>query len=195
MSIVWKDVVGAEGFYEVSSCGVVRGIDRYIQTRGQGTRFVPSKVLKTAIDRYGYEKVALNLCGKKLYKTVHRMVMEAYTPNPDNLPSVNHKDSDKMNNDISNLEWVTVAENNAHSFRNNPTKVVSMSKGAASRPQSTYDDIYERAFLKAESSKSIGDLHGFETHHVNLMLRRKILKPFFDEYIENNQRRLFCPIN
>lgn len=65
------------------------------------------------VDRCGYHEVILN--GKQ-YR-VHRLVAEAFIPNPNNLPCVNHKDGNKQNNSVDNLEWVTYSENTIHSFK------------------------------------------------------------------------------
>lgn len=67
-------------------------------------------------DKNGYHIVSLSLNGKKYTRKVHRLVAEAFIPNPKNLPEVNHKDCDKWNNDVSNLEWVSPCENTHHSM-------------------------------------------------------------------------------
>lgn len=64
----------------------------------------------------GYMKVLLCDKGDELYKTVHRLVAEAFIPNPDGKPQVNHIDGDKQNNRVSNLEWATNSENQLHSW-------------------------------------------------------------------------------
>lgn len=74
------------------------------------------RMMKTAIDRYGYEKIQLSHQGQKFYKTVHRLVAEAFIPNPNELPEVNHKDGDKLNNSIDNLEWCSQEFNLWHSY-------------------------------------------------------------------------------
>ena len=64
-----------------------------------------------------YEKVVLKINGKATSKYIHRLVAEAFIPNANNKPTVNHKDGDKMNNNVSNLEWATQSENNYHSYK------------------------------------------------------------------------------
>lgn len=76
------------------------------------------KILKPAIDRYGYKKVTLFNNGKRNYLTVHRVVALTYLNNPDNLPQVNHKDGNKLNNYYKNLEWCTDLENKRHAHKN-----------------------------------------------------------------------------
>lgn len=97
---VWRPVVGWEGLYEVSSHGRVRSLDRYVRF-GINQRFVESHVLKPQPTPRGYLTVAL--CNVK--RTVHRIVAEAFVHNPNNLPEINHKDENKLNNRADNLEW------------------------------------------------------------------------------------------
>ena len=99
----WKSIPGYEGLYEVSSYGRVRSVDRY----DNRNCFRKGKVLSPGIRLDGY--LIINLCCNGKYKTisVHRLVALTFLPNPDNLPCVNHKDEDKTNNRVDNLEWCT----------------------------------------------------------------------------------------
>ena len=112
----WKPVKGYEGLYEVSETGLVRSLDRYIvaSIRHVDKRLIKGKTLYQATKRNGYKTV--DLCKNCKVKTtlVHRLVAEAFCPNPNGLRFVNHKDSDRTNNNASNLEWVTSSENRKH---------------------------------------------------------------------------------
>ena len=93
--------------------------NREVSTRGRirSTKYRGSdktQVLKTKIDRYGYEVVALSINGVMKDLKIHRLVAEAFLPNPDNLPTVNHKDGNKKNNFLSNLEWSSYTDNQQH---------------------------------------------------------------------------------
>ena len=101
----WRPVVGYEGLYEVSNTGQVRSLDRFYYRLHKG------KVLSPTKDRYGYLTVTLNCNGKSKTIKIHRLVAQAFLPNPDNLPQVNHKDEDKTNNNVTNLEWCTAKYN------------------------------------------------------------------------------------
>lgn len=78
-------------------------------------RTLPHKLTPT-LDKYGYLKIKLSIKGKTYYRTIHRLVAETFIPNPNNLPQVNHIDGNKLNNDVSNLEWVTPKENTLHAY-------------------------------------------------------------------------------
>lgn len=109
---IWKAVVGYEGKYEVSSIGRVRSIPRYVRNSVGSQTFVEGKILTASKDKAGYIHVSLS---DSEYKTrrwsVHRLVAIAFLKNPDNLPVVNHKDENKSNNCVENLEWCSQSYN------------------------------------------------------------------------------------
>jgi len=109
----WKPVVGYEWYYEVSDEGNVRTVGRYINSR----TFRDSRMLKKKITKNGYESVGLRKDGKTKRLGVHRLVAQAFIPNPFGKSEVNHIDGNKRNNAVSNLEWVSRSENMVHSVR------------------------------------------------------------------------------
>lgn len=100
-----KDVIGYEGLYQVTSCGKVWS-------------YRSKKFLKPRRKKNGYLQVNLCKDGKQKNYLIHRLVAEAYLPNPNNLPCVNHKDENKENNALQNLEWCTYEYNNSYGSRN-----------------------------------------------------------------------------
>ena len=103
---VWKDVQGYEGLYKVSNLGKVKRLFK----SGK------ENVLSGRADKDGYIEVILSKNQKKKTCRLHRLVALAFIPNPNGKKEVNHKDKNKQNNSVDNLEWVTTAENIRHSF-------------------------------------------------------------------------------
>lgn len=114
---VWRDVVGWEPYYEVSNLGRIKTKERSHECSNGHIRFVYPKLKETYFDEDGYERVCLYFANSSKLLGVHRLVAEAFIPNPDNLPQVNHKDDNKANNRVDNLEWMTNTENIRHSIQ------------------------------------------------------------------------------
>ena len=104
MEEIWKPVIGYENYYEVSNFGRVR-------------RIQTGRILKGSTDYDGYSLVGLYLNQKVRMFRRHRLVAQAFIPNPDNKSEVNHIDGDKLNNFVGNLEWVSCQENIQHAWR------------------------------------------------------------------------------
>lgn len=115
--VVRKSVKGYEGYYEVDQFGRVFSVDRVISVNDNGRQYnkpLKAKQMKQTVHTKGYKTVSLTKDGKTKTVFVHRIVAEAFIPNPNNLPMVNHKDEDKTNNFADNLEWCTVSYNNTY---------------------------------------------------------------------------------
>lgn len=117
MEEVWRDIPGWEGLYQVSSAGNVKTLARTKVGKGGGVWQVKEAILTPQKDAYGYYRVCLTKNGKSTYKRVHRLVAEAFIPNPDNLPQINHKDEEKLNNCVENLEWCDAKYNSNYGTR------------------------------------------------------------------------------
>ena len=100
----WRGVPGYEGLYLISSWGRVFGVRR-------------GKLRKLNVTDRGYLQVMLSKDGHRAYLLVHRLVAEVFIPNPENKPHINHKNGDKRDNRVGNLEWCTVGENLLHRHR------------------------------------------------------------------------------
>lgn len=113
---VWKDIEGYEGLYQISNVGNVKSLARAKKDTLGRIQSIKEKILKAAADKDGYFRVVLQKNGEKKNKIAHRLVAQAFIPNPDNKPQINHIDGNKQNNRLSNLEWCTLAENRIHAF-------------------------------------------------------------------------------
>ena len=154
----WKPVVGYEGHYQVSNFGRVKSI-----------KFGKEIILKQHIRR-GYYSVNLSKNGILKRYSVHRLVAEAFIDNTDNLPQVNHKDENKQNNVVSNLEWCDSEYNNNYGTRN---KRVSekMTNGKLSKPVLQYD--LEGNLIREWASACECGRNGFDTGAVNACCNNK----------------------
>lgn len=104
----WRDVCSYEGYYQVSNKGRVKSLDRTVShSYENGRRVLKERVLSISVNSKGYLCVMFSKNGKTKPMRIHRMVAQAFIPNPNNLPEVNHKDEDKTNNNVENLEWCT----------------------------------------------------------------------------------------
>ena len=104
MEEIWKPIKGYESLYEVSNLGRVKSL-----------KWGKERILRTDKSNNGYLRVVLCKDGKKKKYLVHRLVCESFLPNSNNLPEVNHKDENKTNNKVDNLEWCDRTYNNRYS--------------------------------------------------------------------------------
>ena len=144
---VWKPIEGYEGLYEISSFGNVKSLRQ-------------NKIMSLVIMPTGYYKV--NLVKNNRWKTfrVHRLVATSFLENPKNKNNVNHKDFNKLNNNVENLEWVTHQENVTHAVlggRFGKTKLYGSKNGRALFNDEQVKDIKE--MLKTNSIKQISDVY------------------------------------
>lgn len=107
---MWVDVAGFENWYQVNEKGQIRNK-------------ISKKVLKNSPDKiYGYLRCNLYCNSKSNIRLVHRLVAEAFIPNPENKPQIHHKDGNKLNNCVENLEWVTPSEHGEKELRSQKDK-------------------------------------------------------------------------
>jgi hypothetical protein len=146
----WKPVVGCEGYYEISNLGNVQSLERVIEYKYKTKsgiiiirRIKKSKRLKTHINDAGYYSTDFQVNGIKETVCIHRLLAEAFIPNPENKSTVNHKDGIKTNIAIDNLEWTTYSENNQHAvntgLRQSPWTGKFGTNNPKSKPVSQYD--------------------------------------------------------
>jgi len=163
---IWLPVDFREG-YEVSNCGQVRSLTRYVNHSRGGKKILHGRILKLSQLKAGYLQVQLG--GGSAPKLVHRLVAKAFIKNPYNLPCVNHKDGFKDNNKLPNLEWCTYSQNELHSYKTlgkNPNKTNKGNTGilsASAKPVAELNDeniIINIWGSASEAAKSIGTTQG-----------------------------------
>jgi hypothetical protein len=172
---VWKDIAGYEGKYKISSLGRVRSLSRYRKSRGDLLALIKEKVLKP-VDYFGYQKVTLRHNNESQNYRIHRLVATAFIPNVKNKPFINHKDGNKKNNSVDNLEWVTNQENISHAVKNGRHNL----KGSR-HPKSKLEEeevlkireLYER---KVFTRTELGEMFGVTEGTISYIVKRMTWK-------------------
>jgi hypothetical protein len=174
----WKDIEGYEGFYEISSIGNVRSLDRWVEHRLHGQIFIHGRQLKLATNDKDYVIVVLSRdCHKKTFY-VHRLVALHYIPNPDNLPEVNHKKGDKKLNGKDDLEWTTASGNSQHAYDTGLSKIQNKEGENNSRAILKESDIITIRNMAANGAthRAIMDLFNLKRDHVWGIINRRVWK-------------------
>lgn len=136
-----KEVSGTIGFYLVDTLGNI-----YSNHSGKEKRLIPSK------NRKGYHIIKLCVAGSRATRTVHRIVANAFIPNPENKPQLNHKNGVKTDNRVENLEWSTSLENNRHAIDNG---LIANRKGERNPNAKITEDIVLAIFKSSESTTKL----------------------------------------
>lgn len=134
---IWKDVIGYEGLYQVSNFSRIKSLRKESKMpRGRGVQIYEEKILTNCINSNGYYLIGLWKNRIRKNKAPHILAAQVFIPNPENKPCVNHKDLNKLNCHISNLEWCTHKENTLHAYKNGvmtgtfkPKKVLNIITG------------------------------------------------------------------
>jgi len=149
----WKSVIGFEGYYSVSDTGEVKSIERVVNGKPGVKRIAKSVLLKPALSKDGYLMVGLSKDGKEYSINIHRLVAIAFIGEQVEAMQVNHIDGCKLNNHVSNLEWVTPKQNIKHAFDLGIRKVLH--GGMAPRSKKVINtktgEIYGSAIIAGES--------------------------------------------
>lgn len=132
MEEIWKDIPGYEGLYQVSNLGRVKSMEREVFSANY-IRHMPESIKKPQRHSNGnYRSIILSKGGKKTTRLLHRIVAEAFIPNPENKPEIDHIDGNPTNNRVDNLRWVFRKENNNFPLHR---ERISLSKRGSKSPQ------------------------------------------------------------
>lgn len=169
----WRDIEESFGIYQVSNLGRVKSLKRTCMTY-QGPRTVPEKILKQILNR-GYPQVALTINGKIYSRRVHRLLSIAFIPNPENKPTINHKNGITTDMSLDNLEWATFGENNMHACKTGLKVAPKGEKSGASKlTEKEAKEIKYGHFDK--SYPKIGLIYGIKAPTVCNIRKGKIWK-------------------
>ena len=164
----WKDIKGYEGLYKVSNKGRVKSVERKVWNSGnQSYNTIKERILKPLNNRDGYVKVRLCKDGKCRTYLIHRLVANAFIPNPNEYKEVNHIDENKTNNSIDNLEWCNGKYNCNHGSRNKRV-ALSLSKPILGI------SLDGKSYLYFNSTRDAARLGGFNQGHVAACCRGEL---------------------
>lgn len=175
MTEVWVPITGFGDAYSVSNLGnVMRTAPRQLKHRkiDPWANFKPSDI-RANTNRSGYRQVRIGVSGSQTTISIHRLVAKAFIPNPDGLKDVNHKDGDKTNNRVDNLEWISRSGNVLHAISNGLQKVLcGEAHGNSKLNTEAVKDIRTRAC----KPKDFAAKYGVDVTLIYLVLSRKIWK-------------------
>lgn len=159
----WKYIKGYEGLYMVSNLGRVRSVDHYVNYKNIKKRLILGKILNLNKDNRGYYVVTLSKDSVRKNYSVHRLVAEAFIPNPDNLPTVDHINRDRTDNCIENLRWADYKLQQENCDRE--TQAKKLSKPVL---QYTLDMVFIKEYASvSEASRQTGISHAHITECCN----------------------------
>jgi len=189
----FADIKDYEGLYQISNYGRVKTLERYYFL-GNNKIKVKEKILKSSNNNYGYANVTLSKKNKQKEICTHTLVAKHFIPNPENKPTINHKDGNKKNNKISNLEWATYSEQEYHAYQNKlrgknfGTKNGMYGKTGANNHLSkplVQKDLQGNIIKKWENAFEVVRTLGFTQAGINkcCLGKQKTYKGFLWEYI------------
>lgn len=183
---IWKDIHGYEGYYQISNLGRVKSVPRWIYYSDGRKYYYQSVLLELNTDHGGYRTVVLTINTNLTTYKVHRLVAEAFIPNPDNLPQVNHKDENKSNNRVDNLEWCDMDYNNHYGTRIervNNTKAIKNIRLVIFTNTNTGEQLYFLTVKKGSDALGIDNSSVYKC--LNKKPGHKTVKGYSVEYAEH----------
>lgn len=166
---IWKDIDGYEGLYQISSYGRVRSVEREVVYKNGRKHFYKSQIIKPHITAWGYLQVGLHCEDNFKNGRIHRLVAEAFIPNPDNLPQVNHKNEDKTDNRVENLEWCTAKYNTNYGTARQ--RMIEKKINSTSRSKQVKQYTLDGQLVKSWESLHECQRNGYNHSHVSRCCR------------------------
>lgn len=156
MNEIWKEIENTRGVYWISNFGKVKSMARTTTRSGHKMR-IKERILRACANNYGYYYVCLHIGDKPKMKRVHRLVAQYFLNNTNDYPYVNHKDLDKSNNVLGNLEWCTQEQNIRHAHAN---RFIDTAKGSRSGKAKLHENDVRviMKLLDKKTNKEIGGM-------------------------------------
>ena len=167
---IWKDIEGegVDGLYQVSNFGRVKSFHS-----------LPAKLITPYVNYNGYYVVEMRKDKKKITRLLHRLIAKAFIPNPENKPYINHKDGNKLNYSLENLEWVTSAENTRHARENGLMKIKRGTQCSHAKFTETEIKYIRKNYNpsdKKNNANSLAKKFGVSTTTIYYIVHEKIYK-------------------
>lgn len=187
MEEIWKDIEGYEKLYQISNFGRIRSKDRVTRNGRCNKCIRKGKVLKPTLNQYGYLKIALWKENTTKFFGIHRLVAMTFLENNENKNEINHKDGNKTNNCIDNLEWVDRSENMKHAVRMG----LLQTKGYIRKKKKIIQKDLDGNTIKIwDSCSDIVRERGFSDSHIYACCKRKKHKKTAYGYIWEYEKEL-----
>lgn len=180
----WKDIDGYEGYYQISSLGRVKSLERVTVTG----RLMEEKLKEPWVDDNGYLNVHLYKEGKRKHFRIHRLVAQAFVPNPRNLDEVDHKDTDRKNNRAKNLRWVTHSENHMNELTRKRKSEAQKGKKKKRKKKDPKDCRIKVAVYKDRKLVHTFDSYADLTNNSEAILGEKIWARFARQVVRGDRK-------
>jgi len=187
----WRDVVGWEGYYIVSSYGRVASLGRYVKYYSY-TKWLDPCLKQQRMWKNGYFSVTLKKNGKKICASVHRLVAIAFIPNPNNYPCIDHINDNQIDNRASNLQWCTHKMNNSKEHHRITESLSKKGKRLPSIQKPIVQLSTSGKLVRVYPSMTDADLNGFHHSAIHRVIHNKLKthKGFIWMYLSDYEKSL-----